>query len=290
VSVFGLNFPGVPIWHGDIADLSVQKALDMARVQPGELTVFDGSPPCQGFSTAGKRHLHDPRNQLFMEFVRLVDGLQPQAFVMENVRGMVIGKMRAVFNEAQAALEGCGYKVTAGIVNMALLGVPQARQRLIVLGVRNDLGIKPSLPKPVVERRTVDDAFRLLCKAGRPHSNLGLHTKKHTIMRQLAAGQSGSKVLEGKGLKGNFYGVGRLHQAKPAFTITSDNQPIGHPQMPRLCTDTELCRLCSFPDDYNWADSSVKQIRARIGNSVPPLGMFHIAKHISNLLGYTTET
>ncbi|MBW7959864.1 MAG: DNA cytosine methyltransferase, partial [Candidatus Promineofilum sp.] len=99
VETFRLNFPGVPVYHGDIAKLSVDECLDMAGIATGDLDVLDGSPPCQGFSTAGKRQLDDPRNQLFREYVRLLRGLQPKVFVMENVSGMVKGKMKLVFVE-----------------------------------------------------------------------------------------------------------------------------------------------------------------------------------------------
>jgi hypothetical protein len=64
---FKLNFPDVPVWNGDIAQLSVEECLKITKVQPGELDVLDGSPPCQGFSTAGKRKMDDGRNQLFRE-------------------------------------------------------------------------------------------------------------------------------------------------------------------------------------------------------------------------------
>ena len=85
VETFKLNFPDVPVYQGDIAKLSVDEVLRITELKIGELDVFDGSPPCQGFSTAGKRQLDDPRNQLFREYVRLLRGLRPKVFIMENV-------------------------------------------------------------------------------------------------------------------------------------------------------------------------------------------------------------
>jgi DNA (cytosine-5)-methyltransferase 1 len=87
VETFKLNFPDVPVWHGDIAELSVEERLRITGLQPGELDVLDGSPPCQGFSTVGKRKMEDGRNQLFREYVRLLRGLKPKVLVMENVSG-----------------------------------------------------------------------------------------------------------------------------------------------------------------------------------------------------------
>ena len=96
VETFKLKFPDVPVWHGDIAELSIEECLRITGLQPGDLDVLDGSSPCQGFSTAGKRKMDDGRNQLFREYVRLLRGLQPKVFVMENVSGMG-GTMEASF-------------------------------------------------------------------------------------------------------------------------------------------------------------------------------------------------
>ena len=132
---FRLNFPDVPLHHGDIAKLSVSEVLDRCKIQPGQLDVFDGSPPCQGFSTAGKRNMKDPRNGLFREYCRLLEGLKPRAFVMENVGGMVKGKMKFMFVEILKALKACGYQVSARLMNAMYFGVPQDRERIIFIGI-----------------------------------------------------------------------------------------------------------------------------------------------------------
>ena len=139
VATFQENFPGIPVYHGDIGQLSVEECLALAGIGPGELDVFDGSPPCQGFSQAGKRNHDDPRNQLFEEFVRLLTGLQPRVFVMENVAGLVRGHMKQVFLEIMAALRGAGYHVEAQLLNAKYFEVPQCRKRVIFVGVREDV-------------------------------------------------------------------------------------------------------------------------------------------------------
>lgn len=135
---FRLNFPEVPLYHGDIARLSVEDTLRRTGLKPGELDVFDGSPPCQGFSTAGKRDFGDGRNQLFREYVRLLRGLQPKVFVMENVSGMVKGGMKLIFAEILRELKASGYAVKARLLNAMFFDVPQSRERMIFVGVRND--------------------------------------------------------------------------------------------------------------------------------------------------------
>jgi DNA (cytosine-5)-methyltransferase 1 len=139
VETFKLNFPGVPIWHGDIAGLSVEECLRIAGLKSGELDVLDASPPCQGFSTAGKRKMDDGRNQLFREYVRLLRGLQPKVLVMEKVSGMVKGKMKLIFAEIMRELKASGYKVSARLMNAMYFGVPQPRERMIFIGIREDL-------------------------------------------------------------------------------------------------------------------------------------------------------
>src|SRR5512138_3312151 len=105
VETFKANFPDVPVFHGDIAKLSVEEALRITGLKPGELDVLDGSPPCQGFSTAGKRNMEDGRNQLFREYVRLLRDLQPK------------GADEAYLRRMRARAEASGYQVSARLMN-----------------------------------------------------------------------------------------------------------------------------------------------------------------------------
>ncbi len=139
VETLRLNFPDLPIYHGDIGKLSVEECMELAGLtEPGQLDVLDGSPPCQGFSTAGKRKMSDNRNQLFREYVRLLKGLQPKVFIMENVSGMVKGKMKIIFAEILRELKASGYEVKAWLLNAKYFYVPQSRERMIFIGVRQD--------------------------------------------------------------------------------------------------------------------------------------------------------
>lgn len=170
VDTFRLNFPDVPVYHGDICALSVDDVLARTGLAPGELDIFDGSPPCQGFSTAGKRQIDDPRNGLFREYVRLLRGLQPRVFVMENVSGMVKGKMKLVFAEILRELKASGYRVSARLLNAMYFNVPQSRQRMIFIGVREDMDIEPSHPhaqsRPVTVREALPDIERIVYPGG----------------------------------------------------------------------------------------------------------------------------
>lgn len=137
-ATYRLNFD-TPVIERDIAKVTAEELLQVAGLGVGQLDVLDGSPPCQGFSTAGKRQWGDPRNSLFREYVRLVEGLQPRVFVMENVSGLVKGKMKLAFKVIMESLKATGYTVRCKLLDAAWFNVPQHRKRLIWIGVRPDV-------------------------------------------------------------------------------------------------------------------------------------------------------
>ena len=147
VETFKLNFD-CPVWLRDIKTVTADEILKFTGIKKGELDILDGSPPCQGFSTAGNRQVNDDRNGLFKEFVRLIEGLEPKVFVMENVSGMAKGKMKGAFIEIIKTLKSLNYKVKCKLMNAKYYNVPQSRERLIFIGVRKDLDIEPSYPEP----------------------------------------------------------------------------------------------------------------------------------------------
>ena len=182
--------------HGTILDTrdirTVQPAdiLEAIGMQAGELDLFDGSPPCASFSTAGKREAgwgkvkaysdtKQRTDDLFFEYTRLVKGVQPKVFVAENVSGLVKGTAKGYFLEILAALKECGYTVSAKLLDAQWLGVPQMRQRVIFVGVRNDLvakyGVKPVHPKPLLYRYSVRDALPWIVNLNR--DSMGMEGK-----------------------------------------------------------------------------------------------------------------
>ena len=146
------NLQGTPVYEGDIAELTPEMIVELSGVNIGELDVLDGSPPCQGFSLAGSRDFHDDRNQLFNEYVRVLRAFMPRAFIMENVAGVAKGKMKIIFSEMTRSLKAVGYRVSCRKLNAWWYGVPQSRERLIWVGIREDIGIDPSHPKPILKR------------------------------------------------------------------------------------------------------------------------------------------
>jgi len=283
VATFKLNFPDVPVYHGDIAKLSVEECLRLANVQPGELDVLDGSPPCQGFSTAGKRNMDDDRNQLFREYVRLLRGLRPRVFVMENVSGMVKGKMKLIFAEIMRELKASGYQVKCQLMNAMYFHVPQSRQRLIFIGVRDDLDREPTYPKAEAKRLvSVQEAIADVPEYMMPFVP-SAGSKSGMLLRELRQGQSADELI------GTRFGTMRVNSRKPFPTVSKSAfaeagySHLIHPDLPRSLSIGELRRAQSYPDGYVF-DGQYTDAHARIGNSVPPLFMRAIAQHIRRVM------
>lgn len=274
VATFKLNFPDVPVYHGDIAKLSIGQVLEMTGLEHGQLDVFDGSPPCQGFSTAGKRMMDDPRNQLFREYVRLLQGLKPKVFVMENVSGMVKGKMKLVFVEILKELKASGYKVSARLLNAMYFNVPQSRERMIFVGVREDLNVVPSHPKAQSKPITASHALSH-CKstAGRQMSS-----RAQGIWEKLIPGKNGTMV-SGPNKDFSLYKLDPRQVCPTIRKAQSAGNGLMHWAERRYLSDAEQSRIGSFPDAFQWLGDS-DDITARIGNSVPPLFMRAIARYI----------
>lgn len=284
VETYRLNYPNTPIYHGDIAKLSVEECLERTGLQVGELDILDGSPPCQGFSTAGKRVMEDPRNQLFQEYVRLLRGLKPKVFVMENVSGIVKGKMKLIFADIMRELKASGYKVSARLLNAMYFGVPQSRERMIFIGVREDLGIEPSHPKAQSRGITPREAFNGLDKNDddRPFPDWLKQAAK-----LIDAGNYNHQSVERafvhvKNSKAGSINTKLLSWERTSCTLTKSeiaSTGIIHPSRERFITIQEAKRIGSYPDYYQFTGKRGEQW-ARIGNSVPPMFMKAIADHI----------
>lgn len=257
VQTLRLNFPHLDIYHGDIAKLSVEEVLRRTGLEPGQLDVFDGSPPCQGFSTAGKRDMADDRNQLFREYVRLLRGLRPKVFVMENVSGMVKGKMKLIFVEILRELRASGYRVSARLLNAMHYGVPQSRERMIFVGVREDLGIDPSHPvgiNALIKISEIHPSWTHILRSGSPN-NWHTTNEVHCSIVKAMGTTSRTGYMSG----GHFIRTQDGNERRPTF---DEVKPFG-----------------SWPEAYAFSGSREEGIE-RIGNSVPPLLMRAIARHI----------
>lgn len=325
--VYELNHPGVPVDSRDIRDVTPDDILAVTGKARGEIDVLEGSPPCASFSTAGRREetwgkvktyseTKQRVDDLFFEFARLLDGLQPKVFVAENVSGLVKGKAKGYFKMILAALKECGYVVEARLLDAKWLGVPQSRQRIIFQGVRKDLGLRPAWPVPLPYFYSVREALVDLLPSGnviedtggewgagdvtdRPAptvrqggvGHLWVEGEKEAatpdsdtivgmITRLAKPGQSGSDVI---GNSGSYFNIHRAPLDGVSQTVLQSggqgrNAAVGilHPTERRKFYIAELKRICAFPDDFQLTGSYQQQWE-RLGRAVPPLMMRAVA-------------
>ena len=300
----------------DIKQVTAESVLKATGLKVGDLDLFDGSPPCQAFSTAGTRdkgwgkdkkyaHGAEQKNEeLFTEYIRIRDGVQPRAFVAENVSGLVKGKAKGFFLEILRELKR-GYRVEARLLDAQWLGVPQQRVRVIFVGVRDDLGLDPAFPDPLPYRYSVRDALPWIGGATRGAGRKGQAAKDITDLPAPTITSGPDDVREGGGPRNHFkveaetdisrFAIGaeydklnpgqqsekyfnlvRADASQPSPTIMSSSgayvsgAAVMHPTEKRRFSIREVKRLCGFPDDFELKGSFAAQWE-RLGNSVPPL-------------------
>lgn len=311
------NHPDSILDTRDIREIDPAEILSATGLAPGELDILDGSPPCASFSTAGKREkgwgqvkayssTKQRTDDLFFEYGRILKGLKPKAFVAENVSGLVKGKAKGYFKIILKMLQDCGYRVAARVLDAQWLGVPQSRQRIIFVGVRDDLGIEPAHPSPLPYRYTIREAIpwiRAVVIDSRVSTLEGINRKHSGVSPVImAAGIGATKTTDhfvevdadisrfaiGKewerlrpGEKGKYLNLVRPDIDAPCPTVTqaggnSSTASITHPTEKRKFSIEELKRICGFPDDFILTGSYSQQWE-RLGRAVPPVMMSTIA-------------
>jgi len=248
---------------------------DICSIRSAEIPDSDvvvGGFPCQGFSVANwARHATDPRNQLYREFVRVVRDKRPAFFLGENVRGLASIAGGAILSQIIQDFTLCGYRVRYAVVNAADYGVPQARMRLLIFGVRNDISADPDFPP----RPTHADPKLRKGPSVLPWVSVG------TALRHLPEPEQGQHIpnhecskykLRFNGHLGHRY----IDPDRPAPTVTARGDDRGgvvvlhHPGNHRRMTARELAAVQSFPDDFVFAGTKTSAYR-QIANAVPPL-------------------
>ena len=291
-ATYALNFAH-PVLETDVSSLTAEAITRHCGTEKIDAVV--GGPPCQGFSVQRIGSDSDVRNNLVLEFARLVREFDPRMFLMENVPGLVGRRGRQLASVFEVQLTDAGYEVEGRVVNAADYGVPQSRRRVFYYGWRrgeepfrfpaSDCGSRPL--------RTVWDAIGDLPSPPDDHSpspNDPLHrrTRLSRINQErigLIPPGGGMEDLpvelrvnchkKGATAIGHRYVYGRLAPDRPAATITArfdsfTRGKFGHPYEHRNITLREGARLQTFPDDFRFAGTQ-EEIAALIGNAVPPL-------------------
>lgn len=131
---YSLNHPNAKVYAEDIKDFSAQKVENDLNIKAGEIDIIVGGPPCQAYSTVGKRLIDDPRGKLFQEYCRVLKEFNPKLFLFENVKGLLSMQGGELLKTIISLFESLGYKVQYKLLNAADYGAPQIRERVVIIG------------------------------------------------------------------------------------------------------------------------------------------------------------
>ncbi len=291
------NRPNWRVIHEDIAKVTPLDLEEYFNIKKGELDLLSGGAPCQAFSYAGKRlGLDDARGTLFYHYAMFLKKLQPKMFLFENVKGLLTHDKGQTFQTIQAIFEQEGYTIQKKVMNAWEFGVPQKRERLITIGVRNDLvgTLSFDFPKEHSYKPVLRDIL-LDCpqSQGSPYSEA-----KRKIFEMVPAGGYWRDIPEEVAkpymkscwdMEGGRTGIlRRLSLDEPSLTVlTSPSQKQTdrcHPLEARPFTVRENARCQTFPDEWMFCGSVGQQYK-QVGNAVPVNLAFEIGTKIRESLG-----
>ncbi len=247
----------------------------------GKIDLVSGGAPCQAFSYAGKRlGFGDTRGTLFAQFARCIKEVQPKMFLFENVKGMLTHDNGRTFRTIKHEFEIVGYKIDYKVLNAAYYGVGQKRQRLIVIGIRNDLQDKIKFDYPEADEKMTVLRNVLIDVPDSPYQPYS--ETKRKVMELVPAGgcwidlpdevareYMGKSYYSGGGRRGM---ARRISWDEPSLTLTTSPSQKQtercHPDETRPFTVREYARIQSFPDEWSFCGSLSDQYK-QIGNAVP---------------------
>ena len=312
------NHPNAIACLGDIRRIAPEVCMQKLHEKGiDHIHLLTGGVPCQGFSLANRKHNDDdPRNFLFLEFMKYVRVFTPDYIILENVSGMTMRKGGQFVEDIRTAMQGLGYTVTIQLVNAAEYGVPQLRKRLLFVGVRNNVGLaeRYTFPDPIITDPnnflTVHDAFSDLPRLGAGESSNRYAHRPQNRYQELMRGTGYVQTIPPtRGLKNHkapnhpaetIAMIAATPQGEPMYEAfkqrirLNENLPsptqlaggirpsfqFGHPTEARGLTTRERARIQSFPDSYEFIGGIVQE-RVQTGNAVPPLLIYEIVRSIS---------
>lgn len=284
------NFPDCIVEAKDVCKLTGKEIQE--KINTTSIALLAGGSPCQAFSILGNRQsFSDSRGQLVFEFIRLINELKPQAFIFENVSGILTLNKGEDWNKFLSIIQATtGYILQMNkLLNAADYGVPQIRKRIFVIGFRYPTKFIPPTPthfNPHEERSMsnqgliewVPSKLALEDVEGLPNHDIRSHGER--VRNRYLSVPPGSRD--------RIDHTDRIHPERPAGTVlvgskAGGGRPHIHPDFPRHITVREAARLQSFPDWYIFQGKSTAQYR-QVGNAVPPLLAFSIGKSIKEAL------
>lgn len=257
-----------------------------------ELDILDGSPPCSTFSMAGSRekawgkekHFREGQakqvlSDLFFDYLDLVEKLKPKVAVAENVKGMLIGNAKGYTKMVMARFKEIGYRPQLFLLNAADCGVPQRRERVFFVAVRNDINAPPLKLAPKHRWISAGEATKDLQKITEDErldtSSTGIDQKAWKHTKEGGCYADYFKKFEGRN---NAFSHQKINSKAPACTLTATHDNFTHWSECRKLTFREWKRLGSFPDDYQAKTDKIGKYM--IGMSVPPKMTEQVARAV----------
>lgn len=295
------NYPEINLYEGDIRGLKADKI--QALLGEKECDVLVGGPPCQGFSTIGKRLERDPRNELVFEFIRLVSEVKPKFFIMENVKGLLSANKGIMKELIIKEFQKIGYQNTISKVLCAEdYEVPQKRQRVFFFGVRNDIQLKHELkfPEPSECKITVGEAIMDIMGQENEIPNHVPMRHNQTVINRIKCIPEGEGIpkeglpdtvaygsrsdFKDNRIKNFSHVYKRLDRKKAATTMVPGHNAFPlHPVANRSLTVREAARIQTFPDDVVFCGNRQEQC-IQVGNAVPIRLAEFLAKNVIEYL------
>lgn len=262
-----------------IEDLSNRNLLEMLNLKEGELDLLSGGYPCQSFSYAGKRlGLNDIRGTMFYYYAKVLEQLKPKMFLAENVKGLVNHDGGKTLATMINVFEEIGYRVQYKVLNAWNYGVAEKRERIVIIGIRNDLNINFEYPKPHEYKPVLRDVLKnvpISEGAKYPQSKKEVFdlVPPGGCWRDLPDDVARAYMKGSYKLGGRKTGIARrISWDEPSLTILCSpcmkQTDRCHPDESRPFTVRESARIQSFPDDWQFCGSMLNQYK-QIGNAVP---------------------
>ena len=276
------NFNHLALCH-DISKLSPESFGKEYNISKNDIDIIVGGPPCQGFSIAGKRDKKDPRNSLFMEYAKYLNYFNPKAFIMENVIGILSMKNNSNVKVIDIIMEELNKNYNCIICKLYAsdFEVPQNRRRVIIIGIRKDLNIIPTEPKPILTKENRIPVSTIILPKEDIDSS---HYLSERALNGIKAKRQKAKE------NGNGFGAQFLKMDKPSYTIPARYWKDGYDALVaysdtevRRLTILELKRIQSFSDDFVLVGNKKEQIM-QIGNAVASRFAYHLGKHLISIL------
>lgn len=284
-ATFERNFPNAKLDRRSITDVNADEIPDSIGII--------GGPPCQSWSEAGaRRGIEDKRGQLFWDYIRILKVKQPKFFLVENVSGILQPKHAEAFNSFIKAFADCGYEISWKLVDANDYGVPETRQRVIIVGYRKDLHKKFVFPEPKSYKPTLKDAIGDLPDAvpakdkNKTNGELDIPNHEYMTGGWSPIFMSRNRVRSWNEPSFTIQAGGRqapLHPQAPTMQKVETNKfefVKGQESLYRRLSVRECARIQTFPDDFIFEYTDVAVGYKMIGNAVPVNLAFEIAKKI----------